>query len=69
MSSTNTRKRTLGEPERNGTRMGTRPAPSIDEIWGDLEKGLNEIYSRQTMTPTRYMELYRCIAFSFFIVS
>uniref|UniRef100_A0A914RXS0 Uncharacterized protein n=1 Tax=Parascaris equorum TaxID=6256 RepID=A0A914RXS0_PAREQ len=34
-------------------------APSIDEIWGDLEKGLNEIYSRQTMTPTRYMELYR----------
>uniref|UniRef100_A0A915APJ3 Cullin protein neddylation domain-containing protein n=2 Tax=Parascaris univalens TaxID=6257 RepID=A0A915APJ3_PARUN len=58
MSSTNTRKRTLGEPERNGTRMGTRPAPSIDEIWGDLEKGLNEIYSRQTMTPTRYMELY-----------
>ncbi|KHN76407.1 Cullin-1 [Toxocara canis] len=58
MSSTSTRKRTLGETEKNGTKMGTRAAPSIDDIWGDLEKGLSEIYSRQTMTPVRYMELY-----------
>lgn len=39
--------------------MGLRNAPSIDEIWGDMEVGLKEIYARQTMMPARYMQLYR----------
>ncbi|VDN02502.1 unnamed protein product [Thelazia callipaeda] len=38
--------------------MGLRNTPSIDEIWGDMEVGLKEVYARQTMVPARYMQLY-----------
>ncbi|VDK86282.1 unnamed protein product [Litomosoides sigmodontis] len=57
MRTGNTRKRST--PVVNTSdKMGFRTTPSIDEIWGDMEVGLKEVYARQTMMPARYMQLY-----------
>jgi hypothetical protein len=31
---------------------------SFDEIWNELEAGIRQALARETMTTTRYMELY-----------
>uniref|UniRef100_A0A2K6WKP1 CULLIN_2 domain-containing protein n=1 Tax=Onchocerca volvulus TaxID=6282 RepID=A0A2K6WKP1_ONCVO len=57
MRTGNTRKRSI--PAVNtADKMGLRTTPTIDEIWGDMEVGLKEVYARQTMMPARYMQLY-----------
>lgn len=58
MRTGNTRKRSTPVVD-TSDKMGFRTVPSIDEIWGDMEVGLKEVYARQTMMPARYMQLYR----------
>ena len=36
---------------------GIKPV-DLEDIWGDLSKGIRRIYSRQSMPKKRYMELY-----------
>ena len=31
---------------------------SLDEIWGDIKKGVAHVYSQKSMTKLRYMGLY-----------
>ncbi|EJW84073.1 Cullin-1 [Wuchereria bancrofti] len=57
MRTGNTRKRSIPAVD-TVDKMGLRTPPSIDEIWGDMEVGLKEVYARQTMMPARYMQLY-----------
>ncbi|KAL4002018.1 Cullin family protein [Acanthocheilonema viteae] len=57
MRTGNTRKRSIPIAD-TADKMGLRSTPSIEEIWGDMEVGLKEVYARQTMMPARYMQLY-----------
>ncbi|MCP9259526.1 Cullin-1 [Dirofilaria immitis] len=57
MRTGNTRKRSIPIAD-TADKMGLRSSPTIDEIWGDMEVGLKEVYARQTMMPARYMQLY-----------
>ena len=36
---------------------GMKPV-DLEDIWGDLSKGIKRIYSQQSMPKKRYMELY-----------
>ena len=36
---------------------GIKPV-DLEDIWGDLSKGIRRIYSQQSMPKKRYMELY-----------
>lgn len=59
MRTGNTRKRSIPTTETAVSKMGLRNTGTIEDIWGDMEIGLKEVYTRQTMMPARYMELYR----------
>ena len=46
-----------GRPQSGAPHAGIKPV-NLHDIWFDLEKGIQHVYSWQSMQKKRYMELY-----------
>ena len=49
---------TRGHGGSSGQPFATKQNYDLDQIWGDLRDGIEQVFARQGMSMPRYMELY-----------
>jgi len=45
-------------PQNASSAAAGKPNCDLDQIWGDLKQGIDEVFERRAMSKQRYMELY-----------